>query len=156
MSIERREAASNSGNRPSAPAENETFCDISVESAFNRQTTLKLTRPYDSPIFNEIHQGNVSRVIELLRTQQASVNDVDPYGLGLLYVSFLSGVRDHGADIHGTQSMDHITATRIWAWNLPYKCVINCFNLERRETSATRSASTSTALLSQISSTDRF
>lgn len=42
--------------------------------------------PYDSPIFEYVQNGDISGVRELWRQGQASVDVVDPYGLGLLYV----------------------------------------------------------------------
>jgi hypothetical protein len=43
--------------------------------------------PYDSSIFDCVQRGDISGVRELWRQGQASVDVVDPYGLGLLYVS---------------------------------------------------------------------
>lgn len=45
------------------------------------------TIPYDSPILVCVQEGNIDGVRSLLRSGEASLNDVDPYGLGLLYVS---------------------------------------------------------------------
>lgn len=43
--------------------------------------------PYDSPITMCVQQGDLDGARKLLLSGEASVNDVDPYGLGLLYVS---------------------------------------------------------------------
>jgi hypothetical protein len=49
--------------------------------------------PYDSPLFDRVQNGDIAGVRELWRRGQASVDVVDPYGLGLLYVrsAFASG-----------------------------------------------------------------
>lgn len=50
------------------------------------------TVPYDSPILVCVQEGNVEGMRRILRSGTASLNDVDPYGLGLLYVrNFKSG-----------------------------------------------------------------
>lgn len=65
-----------------------TFCTgISLEDTFNRNSTLIHERPYDSEIFAVVQDGDVPAVMALLRSGNASIHDVDPYGLGLLYVS---------------------------------------------------------------------
>lgn len=43
------------------------------------------TIPYDSPILVCVQAGNISGVRQLLSSGRASLNDVDPYGLGLMY-----------------------------------------------------------------------
>lgn len=45
------------------------------------------TIPYDSPILVRVQEGDTDGIRCLLRSGMASLNDVDPYGLGLLYVS---------------------------------------------------------------------
>ena len=45
------------------------------------------TIPYDSPIHLSILSGNIDKVKHLLCSRTASLNDVDPFGLGVLYVS---------------------------------------------------------------------
>lgn len=62
---------------------------IAIEFAFNRNTTLWFVRPYDSQIFTYAQDGDVAGMTRLLRNGDASVFDVDPYGLGLLYVRSL-------------------------------------------------------------------
>src|SRR6266480_1936844 len=57
------------------------------------------TIPYDSPILVCTQEGNIHGIRELLRSGTASLNDVDPYGLGLLYVSNID-----------------------WTWNCSQKC----------------------------------
>ncbi|OJD26159.1 hypothetical protein ACJ73_02469 [Blastomyces percursus] len=71
--------------------------NISVEKAFNRNSTLCYTRPYESAIFNAIQDGNISMMTALLQSRQASVHDVDPYGLGLLYYAAYYCWKGHGA-----------------------------------------------------------
>lgn len=48
------------------------------------------TIPYDSPILVCTQDGDIEGMRRLLRLGAASLNDVDPYGLGLLYVSMPS------------------------------------------------------------------
>lgn len=45
------------------------------------------TIPYDSPILVCVQERDTEGIRSLLRSGRASLNDVDPYGLGLLYVS---------------------------------------------------------------------
>ena len=63
---------------------------ILVEDFFNRNSVLSFHRPYESPIFVSIQEGNISGVMALLRNGDASIHDVDPYRLGLLYVRNLT------------------------------------------------------------------
>ncbi|XXH01945.1 hypothetical protein Hte_008308 [Hypoxylon texense] len=56
------------------------------------------TIPYDSPILVCSQEGDVDGIRDLLRTGQASINDVDPYGLGLLYYSAYYCWRSNGRD----------------------------------------------------------
>jgi hypothetical protein len=46
-------------------------------------------RPSDSPIFNACMRGNPGTVRRLIENGEASINDVDQYGAGLLYVRIL-------------------------------------------------------------------
>lgn len=48
------------------------------------------TIPYDSPILVSVQEGDIEGMRRILRSGTASLNDVDPYGLGLLYVRLLS------------------------------------------------------------------
>lgn len=48
------------------------------------------TIPYDSPIFIAVQEGQVDEIRSLLYSGKASLNDIDPYGLGLLYVSSIN------------------------------------------------------------------
>lgn len=78
--------ADNANLTYSHPDENSAFdSGIVTESVFNRNTTLWFVRPYDSPIFAYAQEGDIARMTSLLRNGDASVFDVDPYGLGLLY-----------------------------------------------------------------------
>ena len=43
--------------------------------------------PYDSQIFVSVQSGDLDGTRELLMSDFASIDAVDPYGLGLLYVS---------------------------------------------------------------------
>jgi len=62
-----------------------TFC-ISLETTFNKSTHLRHIVPYDSEILIRIQSGDTSGTLELLKGGMASIYDVDPYNLGLLYV----------------------------------------------------------------------
>jgi hypothetical protein len=57
------------------------------------------TIPYDSPILVCTQEGNLEGIMRLLRSGAASLYDVDPYGLGLLYVSQRS-ISVHIAYVH--------------------------------------------------------
>lgn len=46
---------------------------------------IPIVIPYDSPIFDCVQRGDISGVRELWTQGQASVDVVDPYGLGLLW-----------------------------------------------------------------------
>ncbi|KZN90140.1 DNA-binding protein RFXANK [Penicillium chrysogenum] len=75
-----------------------TFCTgISLEDTFNRNSTLIHERPYDSEIFAVIQDGDVPAAISLLGSGKASIHDVDPYGLGLLYYASYYCWKGHGA-----------------------------------------------------------
>lgn len=52
------------------------------------------TIPYDSPIFIAVQEGKVDEIRNLLCSGKASLNDIDPYGLGLLYVSSISQLEE--------------------------------------------------------------
>lgn len=43
--------------------------------------------PYDAAVFRAAESGDVRKVTDLIQTRQASIYDVDPFGLGILYVS---------------------------------------------------------------------
>ncbi len=58
-----------------------------LEVSFNSQTNIRHERPYHWRLFEEIIEGRLLCVEELIRSGQASVLDVDPYGLGVGYVS---------------------------------------------------------------------
>jgi hypothetical protein len=62
---------------------------ISIEDTFNRNSTLIYERPYESAIFAVVQDGDIPSLMALLRNGNASIHDVDPYGLGLLYVRLL-------------------------------------------------------------------
>lgn len=49
--------------------------------------------PYDSPILVCVQEGDTVGAKELLSSGKSSLNDVDPYGLGLLYVCILGHLR---------------------------------------------------------------
>lgn len=59
---------------------------ISIENTFNRNSILILERPYESQVFLKVQEGDIPAVAGLLEAGNASIYDVDPYGLGLLYV----------------------------------------------------------------------
>src|SRR6266480_626188 len=51
---------------------------------------IPLMLPYDSPIFVSVQSGNIDLTRSLLTSGQTPIEAVDPYGLGLLYVSFFN------------------------------------------------------------------
>jgi hypothetical protein len=59
------------------------------------------TVPYDSPILVCVQEGNVDGMRKILQSRTASLNDVDPYGLGLLYVrNSKSGATIYASHLH--------------------------------------------------------
>lgn len=54
------------------------------QQVFNR---IPIPMPYDSPIFVCVQNGDVIAMVGILSSGKASIDAVDPYGLGLLYVS---------------------------------------------------------------------
>jgi hypothetical protein len=46
--------------------------------------------PYDSEIFVHVQNGDLEATYQGLYNRSAHINVVDPYGLGLLYVSYSS------------------------------------------------------------------
>ncbi|EFE37786.1 hypothetical protein TRV_07559 [Trichophyton verrucosum HKI 0517] len=72
---------------------------IVIESTFNKSSTLSFQRPYDSPIFMALQNGNTLEVLNLLGTRQASVHDVDPYGLGILFYAAYYCWKGSGSNI---------------------------------------------------------
>ena len=62
-------------------------CDaISFEAKFNKSTYPRSIVQYDSPIFICVQSGDIHGAQALFQEGIASIYDVDPYGLGLLYV----------------------------------------------------------------------
>ncbi|KAI3328112.1 ankyrin [Xylariaceae sp. AK1471] len=57
------------------------------------------TIPYDSPILVCTQEGDIQGIRKLLKSGKASLNDVDPYGLGLLYYAVYYCRRASGNDI---------------------------------------------------------
>lgn len=71
---------------------NHTIASFSASFTFrmlplNISLRTRRTIPYDSPILVSVQEGNIEGMRGLLRSGTASVDDVDPYGLGLFYVS---------------------------------------------------------------------
>ena len=59
------------------------------------------TVPYDSPILVCVQEGNVEGTRRILRSGTASLNDVDPYGLSLLYIrNFKPGAITYPSHLH--------------------------------------------------------
>jgi hypothetical protein len=59
---------------------------MSLEATFNKSTHPRYTVPYDSPILICVQSGDIHGARALFREGMASIYDVDPYNLGLLYV----------------------------------------------------------------------
>lgn len=49
---------------------------------------VSVITPYDSPIFICVENGDIPGMRMLLQLDKASIDSVDPYGLGLLYVRY--------------------------------------------------------------------
>jgi len=58
---------------------------ISLEATFNKTTHLQYIVQYDSPIFICVQSGDINGARALFQEGMASIYDVDPYNLGLLY-----------------------------------------------------------------------
>lgn len=56
---------------------------LASESVYNR---IPVVVPYDSPIQLYVQAGDIVGLRELWQTGLATIDTVDPYGLGLLYV----------------------------------------------------------------------
>ncbi len=87
---------------------------LSLEVAFNHQTTLQLTKPYEWAIFTQIYDGKVREVVNLLRNREASPVDDDPYRLGLFYVCYSSNPQIRELKM-AKRSMLLTIATKTWA-----------------------------------------
>lgn len=61
-----------------------SLCTIPLKVHLQTRNTI----PYCSPILECVQVGDINAVRTYLLTGKASLNDVDPYGLGLLYVGF--------------------------------------------------------------------
>jgi hypothetical protein len=59
---------------------------IYIEIAFNSMTHASHIVPYDAPIFDRIIYGDLGETQRLLLSKEASIFDVDPFGLPVLYV----------------------------------------------------------------------
>jgi hypothetical protein len=59
---------------------------ISLEATFNKNTYPRYIVQYDSPIFICVQSGDIHGARALFQDGMASIYDVDPYNLGLLYV----------------------------------------------------------------------
>ena len=57
------------------------------EQHFNWNSSIRCCVPYNAPIFDCVQKGLVEQTRDLLRSGGASVWDVDPFDLGLLYVT---------------------------------------------------------------------
>lgn len=62
---------------------------ILIEDTFNGNSTMIYERPHESAISAVVQVGDLPAFTAFLRSGNASVYDVGPYGLGLLYVSLV-------------------------------------------------------------------
>ncbi|KAL9039953.1 MAG: hypothetical protein Q9214_004671 [Letrouitia sp. 1 TL-2023] len=69
------------------------------EPSFSFSLETRNTIPYDSPIHLAVQKGHIGEVQQLLCTRTTSLNDVDPFGLGLLYYASHYCERSSGHDI---------------------------------------------------------
>ncbi|ELR03483.1 hypothetical protein VC83_00155 [Pseudogymnoascus destructans] len=70
---------------------------ISLEATFNKSTHPQYTVQYDSPILIYVQSGDINATRALLQAGMASIYDVDPYNLGLLYYASYYCWRCYGA-----------------------------------------------------------
>lgn len=61
-------------------------CSISLEATFNKSTYVQYIVSYDSEILVCVQPGDINTTRALLEAGMASIYDVDPYNLGLIYV----------------------------------------------------------------------
>ena len=59
---------------------------IQPEVVFNQSTNFSCVRPYGAEIFDLVQRGDIDGTLGLLAQGNASIHDVDPFGLNLLYV----------------------------------------------------------------------
>ncbi|KAI9791850.1 MAG: hypothetical protein M1816_003395 [Peltula sp. TS41687] len=69
---------------------------VLCSTSLNFCIQTRITIPYDSPIFVAIQEGNIADMKDLLLKGEASLNDVDPYGLGLLYYATAYSLKGAG------------------------------------------------------------
>ena len=60
---------------------------LSLEASFTRNSAPICPRPYGSPVFMYVLNGDICGVHDTLIRCEGSLWDYDPYGLGLFYVS---------------------------------------------------------------------
>ncbi|PVH79395.1 hypothetical protein DL98DRAFT_533060 [Cadophora sp. DSE1049] len=65
---------------------------VSLEATFNRSTHPRYTVQYDSLIFICVQLGDIHGVRTLFQQGMASIYDVDPYNLGLLYIRSIQSI----------------------------------------------------------------
>ncbi|CAG8982700.1 hypothetical protein HYALB_00000981 [Hymenoscyphus albidus] len=70
-------------------AESDLSYSISLETTFNKSTFPRYMIQYDSPIFICVQSGDIHAARVLFQDGMASIYDVDPYNLGLLYLLLL-------------------------------------------------------------------
>ncbi|RDL31544.1 Uncharacterized protein BP5553_09753 [Venustampulla echinocandica] len=70
---------------------------ISLEASFNKSTYPRYIVQYDSPIFICVQSGDIHGAQALFQGEKASIYDVDPYNLGLLYYASYYCWRCNGA-----------------------------------------------------------
>jgi hypothetical protein len=83
-----------------------------------------------SPILVCVQEGDIVGAKELLYSGKSSLNDVDPYGLGLLYVCILGHLRRTAIEIESTDlksaSMRHTIVRRLTDRLLPWRLAQHC------------------------------
>lgn len=65
-----------------------SLVELNPWNSSNPMPQTAITIPYESPIFRHIQEGDIRRSMELIDSGLVSVHSVDPYGLGVLYVSY--------------------------------------------------------------------
>lgn len=89
------------------------------------------TRPYDSLVFAVVQDGDIPALVAVLESGNASIHDVDPYGLGLLYVRPLAfGLEGSNVLLIRSSSTLLTTAGKAMVLKKPWKCAPGWFPLE--------------------------
>lgn len=73
--------------------ENAPMIDLSFPYSQQIFSRIPVLLPYESPIFECVQNGDIDGMRRLLTSGTTSIDAVDPYGLGLLYVGVSFNIR---------------------------------------------------------------